>query len=613
MTGVDSGRRLRIGTRGSALALRQTDRVVERLSRLGLAAAERVIVRTEGDLDKVSPLSVIGGRGVFTSALQTALLRGEIDAAVHSAKDLPTDEPVELALVAFLDRVDPRDVVISRHGLPLTNLPARPTIGTSSRRRATQVLAARPDATIVELRGNVDTRLRKAMRPDLDAIVLAAAGVIRMGLADRISGFLPIETFVPAPGQGALVVEARRDDELVRRELDEIDEPGVATAIRIERAFLRAVGSGCTAPIGAHAIPDGDRWRLLAMLGSDDGRRVEWLDERLDLDAEAHAADAARRLVSVVGATVRAPTTRLSQPPTPRSSLLAGLTVAVTRPPAQAASLIDALRAHGATPVAVPTIRIEPPADPAPLERATRSLAAGEVDWLVVTSANAVESLRATADRLGLRQRAFAAARIAAIGAATAEAVHRAGGQTSLVPAEATGEALVAALIERDIGAARVLLPQGNLARPVVGHGLAAAGARVEVVEAYRTVEVDTIDPALRRRFERGAVDLVSFASPSSVRGLIRLLGGVDALAGVEAVCVGSTTAATAREVGLTVAAVAGDPSTDGLVQALIAHRARQAVPPDPNGRNRRDRRTATSNGASPADALVLAVRSDAE
>ncbi|HEV2109689.1 MAG TPA: hydroxymethylbilane synthase, partial [Thermomicrobiales bacterium] len=196
-------RTIRLGTRGSALARAQCD-LVRKLIRdqhPGIGV-ETVLIRTEGDADKHSPLTVIGGRGVFTSALQDALRLRRIDAAVHSAKDLPSQDAPGLRFAAFLAREDPRDVLVSRHGCSLAELPPAPLIGTSSRRRATQIRYARPDARVTELRGNVDTRLRKAHSGPLDGIVLAAAGITRMGWDPQISEYLPLDHFVPAPGQG---------------------------------------------------------------------------------------------------------------------------------------------------------------------------------------------------------------------------------------------------------------------------------------------------------------------------------------------------------------------------------------------------------------------------
>src|SRR3954465_4492209 len=205
-----SGRTIRFGTRGSQLALAQTRLTIERFQAIHPEIeAEIHVVRTTGDADRTSPLNEIGGRGVFTNELEEALLRGEIDAAVHSAKDLPSRVHPGAPIVAFPLRDDPRDVLATRHGLPLPQLPSHPVVGTSSRRRDAQIRRLRPDVRIENIRGNIDTRLRKAEGADYDAIVLAAAGVHRMGWQERIQEYFPVDVVVPSPGQGAIAVQTK--------------------------------------------------------------------------------------------------------------------------------------------------------------------------------------------------------------------------------------------------------------------------------------------------------------------------------------------------------------------------------------------------------------------
>jgi hydroxymethylbilane synthase len=265
---------LRIGTRGSALALRQTERVVELLTKANPdLVCDVQVVSTAGDRDKQTSLQILGGQGIFAKELQIALTSGEIDIAVHSVKDLTSTLPSGLMLGAILEREDPRDVIISRHG-SLSDLPAGSVIGTSSRRRISLVSRLRPDLEIADLRGNIDTRIRKATEGPLDAAVIAAAGVQRMGWTDHVTDYLPIEDFVPAPGQGALGVEVREDNTRVLEILETIHEPEVARMIEAERAFLRAVGGGCTSPIGAHARMDGGEAVFTGMLATEDLERM---------------------------------------------------------------------------------------------------------------------------------------------------------------------------------------------------------------------------------------------------------------------------------------------------------------------------------------------------
>lgn len=277
---------LRIGTRGSALALRQTQRVVDALSaRFPDLRCETVVLNTQGDRDKRTPLSVIGGQGVFVKELQRATLSGEVDCAVHSVKDLTSTLLDGLVLAAILDRADPRDVLISREAEALDDLPAGARVGTSSPRRITLLRLARPDLTPVELRGNVDTRLAKVLddpASSLDAAILAAAGVLRMDASERVSEYLPVERFTPAPGQGALGVDCRADDRATRALLAAIADPVATLEVEAERAFLRAIGGGCRSPLAAHARAEGDVLRMWAMFADEAMQRIATAEDEAD-------------------------------------------------------------------------------------------------------------------------------------------------------------------------------------------------------------------------------------------------------------------------------------------------------------------------------------------
>ena len=277
-------RTLTLGTRGSALARWQTGWVSTRLGGAWPDLDSQVkLFTTSGDhiLDK--PLPQIGGKGLFTEELENALRSGEIDVAVHSLKDLPIDNASGLAIGAICKREDARDVLISRDGSTLASLPPGARVGTSSLRRSAQLLAARPDLTLLSLRGNVDTRIRKvvgatpAVAP-YDAIVLAAAGVLRLDLGEHISEYLPFDVMLPAPGQGALAVQCRAGDNAALELLAAIDDPETRAAVTAERAFLNALGGGCSAPVAAYAhFALRTSHSALAMTGlvaSPDGRRA---------------------------------------------------------------------------------------------------------------------------------------------------------------------------------------------------------------------------------------------------------------------------------------------------------------------------------------------------
>jgi hydroxymethylbilane synthase len=286
-------RPLRIGTRGSALALWQTEQVRARLADCGYRT-ERVEIRTTGDLVRDVPLARIGDRALFTRQLDDAMLDGRIDVAVHSLKDLPTRLPDGVALGAVGMREDPRDALVARDGLRWATLPNGATVATSSLRRRAQLLWRRPDLRVVDVRGNVDTRLaRLDGTAEWSAILLASAGLVRLGLEARISERLELDLMLPAPGQGALAATARADDARAREALHRaLHEPAVELAVTAERAFLRALEGGCQVPIAAVAYPANEGGvrvlRLQGRVASLGGERcIEGVRVTASLTAEA--------------------------------------------------------------------------------------------------------------------------------------------------------------------------------------------------------------------------------------------------------------------------------------------------------------------------------------
>ena len=267
----DSRQVVRVGTRGSRLALIQTELTLAELRPVHPDVAfEVVTVTTQGDANQTAPLAGMG-LGVFVKEIERRLETGEIDMAVHSLKDMPTVLPDGMALGAVLERADPRDVLVSHLGVTLDDYPSGRRIGTSSPRRAAQVAERRPDLEIVPIRGNVDTRLRKASGEECDGTILAAAGLLRMGLADVITEYLAPEEFVPPPGQGAMAVEIRADDARMQAIVSSANHEATAAAVSAERAFLQALGGGCQVPVGAYAAEEGDSLTLTVFMGASDG------------------------------------------------------------------------------------------------------------------------------------------------------------------------------------------------------------------------------------------------------------------------------------------------------------------------------------------------------
>lgn len=267
--------KLIIGSRGSRLALWQSEHIKSKLESLNPRLEIKIeIIKTSGDINTFQPLTVIGGKGVFTKELEEALLDNRVDLAVHSLKDLPTLLPDGLALSAITEREDPRDALILRSDLQIespsiSNLPQNAVVGTSSQRRLAQLKALRPDVQIKDLRGNVDTRLRKLDEGDYDAIILASAGLRRLGWADRISAALSIDEMLPAVGQGALGLETRADDPETISIIHSLNHEETKIACTAERAYLRGLGGGCQLPIAGHAVVKDGRVYLAGLLANE--------------------------------------------------------------------------------------------------------------------------------------------------------------------------------------------------------------------------------------------------------------------------------------------------------------------------------------------------------
>jgi hydroxymethylbilane synthase len=537
---------IRLGTRGSSLALVQARWVEAALVAAGVAV-DLVRITTAGDVR--SP-DTAWGEGAFVTAIESALLEGHIDAAVHSAKDVPTVEDPRLAIAAFTVREDPRDALVCRvRGRTLATLPHGARIGTDSPRRTAFLHAIRPDLAIHPLSGNVDTRLRKLEAGESDALVLAVAGLSRLGHADRIDQILPLDVAVPAPGQGALALQVRADDERARAALGRLDDPATRAAVEAERWFLRATGGGCRSPIGCLAVVEGGQLILMAA-----ARRGSDRDGRPSIVRAEARGDAADRLAIAEGLARRVVEARR-----PR--------VLVTRAPGQADPLVEVLQQRGLEAVVVPAIEVRPVPPGGDLD--DRIAALERYDWVVVTSVNGAAAVLAALER-GSRGRSEV--RWAAVGRGT-EAALRAGGiETDFVPSRHTGAALGA---ELPVGAgARVLLPRGDLADDALPAALGGRGAIVDAVVAYRTVEgPEGSRAALAAALDDGSTDALVFASGSAVRGLLELApaGLAAVLRATPAICIGPATTEVARGLGFARITEASSQDADGLADAVVA------------------------------------------
>ncbi len=289
---------VRVGTRGSRLALAQTGQVIETLRATHPSISfESVVIKTTGDIRSDVPFAAVGTKGMFVKEIEEALLSSAIDLAIHSLKDMPGELPAGLALGAVPTREDPRDALVS-HGVTLDKLHLGARIGSSSLRRQAQIRAFRPDLIVDDLRGNLDTRIRKLDDGNFDGIILACAGLERLGLTSRISERLSIDISVPAPGQGALALEVRAEDSETKNLLDSVNDKDASDAITAERAFQLTLDGGCHVPAGAFAEVRGDVLSIIAMIAAPDGSevlRAERMGSRAD--AAKIGIDAATELL----------------------------------------------------------------------------------------------------------------------------------------------------------------------------------------------------------------------------------------------------------------------------------------------------------------------------
>jgi hydroxymethylbilane synthase len=560
--------RLLVGTRKSALALWQTDWVVERLHAAwpGLACVVQPFT-TEGDRTQAQnkPLPEIGGKGLFTQELEEALRNGDIDLAVHSLKDLPVEEPPGLTIGAIPQRADVRDGLVARNGWTLATLPQGAVVGTSSTRRAAQLLAARPDLVIRPIRGNVETRIKKVLNGDYDATVLALAGLKRLNLAHHVTDLLPLEIMLPAPGQGALAVQCRRDDEAVRSLLEPLEDATVRAAVNAERGFLSRLGGGCSAPVAAYAAPvdgtPGVLW-MEALVASPDGQRL------VRVQGQGESNELAERLATE--ALAQGAATLLVHAPAPvavKPQPLAGKRIVLTRPKEQAQQLADQLAQLGAQPLILPTIRIVPRTELQPLDQAITEL--DNYNWVILTSVNTVTIFGERWRALGYQRNGEGRWRVAAVGPATADALRTFGIEPTLVPAIYRAEEIVAGL--GDVAGRRVLLPQGSAARPALVEQLTAQGAEVTVIPVYDTVPAELSEEALAELAQ--GVDAVLFTSGSTVRNFVNAVRPHPAaFAQVQKaalICIGPVTAEAVQVAGLPTPIIADEATTASLVQRV--------------------------------------------
>jgi hydroxymethylbilane synthase len=616
-----------IGSRGSKLALWQANWVKAELERLYPAITVAIeIIKTTGDKLAEASLVKIGGKGVFTKEIEEALLDHRIDVAVHSLKDLPTRLPEGLHLCAITEREDARDALVVGPHLQgrvnsISQLPAGARVGTSSLRRAAQLRHLRPDLQLLELRGNVETRLRKLDQGAYDAIILASAGLLRLGFGERITERIDPELLLPAPGQGALGLETRIEDERTNFLLEVLNHWPTRNATEAERAVLCGLGGGCAVPLAAYGYVEGDEQSgqlvlkaLIADAAGDQiirdqvtgpqykGDELGWLLARRLLAAGAHQLLA--RTGAPQSSASPAPVTPLPaeleseravafgqkftsgegegvEPLSATPALpLSGRRVIVTRASKQAGELIRLLEISGAEVIACPTIEIREPESWAALDDAIANLK--RYDWIVFTSSNGVDFFLRRMDELGRGRAELIPYRVCAVGRKTAERLSREGIHVDLTPARFTAESVVEAFIKRygvgqRLRGTRMLLPASSRTRDVIRPALDKFGIQVDVVTAYQTVIPATSSEDVIKLISQARADYIIFTSPSTVANLATLLETDNLesyLAGTRVACIGPVTAEAARVQGLKVHLQPEEHTAQAIVKLLIKDNA---------------------------------------
>jgi hydroxymethylbilane synthase len=629
-----------IGSRGSKLALWQANWVKKRLEKAhpGLIV-EIEIIKTTGDKLAEASLVQIGGKGVFTKEIEDALLERRVDLAVHSLKDLPTILPDGLHIAAVTEREDVRDALLVSEPLrgevkTIRDLPQGARVGTSSLRRRAQLLHQRPDLQISELRGNVDTRLRKLNEGKYDAIILASAGLNRLGFGDRITARLDVNEMLTAVGQAALGIETRVDDQRTNLLLESLNHWPTRHATEAERALLRELGGGCAVPIAAFARIRKDKnggrktskLILDALVADVEGRKVIRqqvtgpVNQSEDLGAQLAQilVDAgARELLPRIGGDQPAagqalpdpqfieklakPGMEESEEPTPQISVSASMIkaeagdsgsdyplahrrVIITRSIKQSGELTKDLENLGAQVIVCPTIEIKEPSSWEQLDHSLKYLS--WYNWLAFTSANGVEYFLRRLDELGHGRAELMTHKVCAVGRKTSDKLKSEKISVDLMPERFTAESLVEDFIKRygvrqRLRGARMLLPASRTTRDVIRPALDKVGVYVEVVEAYQTVLPATSGVEVTKLVRNSNADYIIFTSPSTVANLAALLE-TDHLApflkNTRVACIGPVTSEAARLHGLEVHILPEEHTGQAIVTALAADSLKRRV-----------------------------------
>lgn len=562
---------IRIGTRGSQLALYQANVVKEELEKKfpGIHF-QIVVIKTKGDKILDVPLSKIGDKGLFTKELEVAMFDNEIDMAVHSLKDLPTKFPEGVVLGAVLKRGEVRDALISTTKRSLSDLTSSDVIATSSLRRKAQLLRINKDFKIVEIRGNVNTRIRKMEEGYCTVMVMAGAGLQRLGMDNYISELIDPSLVIPACSQGAIAIEIRENDPSIASLVGAINDPSTLIATDAERAFLRTLEGGCQIPVGSHSTITGDKFEITGFISSIDGSEFISetisgpVDQAVDLSislAERLLANGGREILKEI---------RLEDPFAPGKELpLKDKVIISTRALEAGDTLPDLLKAKGATVLALPMIEINPVPEPAEGSSPLNQLS--HYDWLFFTSRNGVAHFfRMLIDQTGSSELPVSL-KVAVVGVKTASELEYYGYSPAFT-AVSHGSADMAAEFcsTHSSQGLRILLALGNLADDTLQHALGAVNL-VERINVYETSEPKHVDEGIIQKIKQGQYDLLLFTSPSTFRHFSTLVDS-KVLESLKIASIGTTTSRAIRESGLNPLLTAAMSSAEGLTEAILKY-----------------------------------------
>lgn len=546
-----------IGTRGSKLSLIQTTIIKNQLQALlPSSIIEIKTITTKGDKN-MSPVPLDSvGKGWFTKEIDRELLRGNIDIAVHSLKDLPEELPKDLIIAAIPRREDPREALVTAHNLSFSQLPRGAIIGTDSTRRKAQILHNRPDLVVKSVRGNVLTRLEKLDSGQYDGLFLAVAGLKRLELENRISEYFSLTDIIPSPGQGALAVVVKQTNKKLRSLLTKLNDTETVIAVNAERTFSKAIGGGCKMPVGAYAACQGDTITIHAVIGSLDGKQLEKdsITGAVE-DAEIIAEKLADSLLKI-----SKPWYRIAE---------AGVSkyIVITRPIEEDHIFNKQVEELGLQTFLYPAIEITKSSLSVPMKKQLQNLAA--YDWILFTSRNGVRFFIEALKELTIDTSILRSKEIGAVGPKTKEALENYGFKVHFIPSEFTTENLAKEI--KNIRSKKIFLPRSQIASTLLTELLEKKGAIVTNIPMYHTRYTSTKNNEFIKLLDGNKIYMLTFTSPSTIEGFVRSIPEKmqKHVFGLPVLSIGPVTSTAAKKHGFTNIVTAHPYTIDGMLLKL--------------------------------------------